>query len=129
MISPLRPRLGCLHRPLRAIIDGLRAIIDGLRAIIDCLPCVLHARFFPPRAVNWMQDSEKGTPGETLSAQYSIVVTETNKSHPLEFGDMSIASAPIANFQGSSGTRATLAGAARHPPRRTARISTRARSR
>ena len=109
MISPLRPRLACLLRPLRAIIDGLRAIID-------CLPCVLHARFFPPparaRTVNWMEDSDKGTPGETLSAQYSIVVTETNKSHPLEFGDMSIASAPIANIQGSSGTRATLAGVA-----------------
>jgi len=52
-------------------------------------------------SVNWMEDADLGNSGETLQAQFNTVKTETNKSHVLQFGDLSIAQEAIADYEGS----------------------------
>lgn len=50
-------------------------------------------------SVNWMEDSDKkGKMSETLDAQYSVVKTETSKSHVLQWGALSFTSEPIGDF-------------------------------
>lgn len=53
-------------------------------------------------SVNWMQDSDKASRGETLEKQFQNVKKLTTKSHVLEFGDTSIAAEPLVDFQGDS---------------------------
>jgi len=53
-------------------------------------------------SVNWMEDSDiaSSMSSETLEKQFQKVKQETNKSHPLEFGDVSsLSSLPIHDFQ------------------------------
>jgi len=52
-------------------------------------------------STNWMEDSDKEElTTETLETQFEIVRKETNLSHVIQFGDLSIAKEPVANFQG-----------------------------
>jgi len=51
-------------------------------------------------SVNWLEDSDKGKIGvETLQDQYNVVKKETAKSHVLQWGDVSLAEEPVADFQ------------------------------
>lgn len=51
-------------------------------------------------SVNWMEDTDKAKVGvETLNDQYSIVRKETAQSHVLQWGQLSIAVEPLADFQ------------------------------
>jgi legumain len=59
-------------------------------------------------SVNWMEDSDVKSEmaSESLEKQFKLVTKETNKSHCQEFGDTSIASSPIHDFQAEeSGVR------------------------
>ncbi|KAH7965987.1 hypothetical protein HPB49_012498 [Dermacentor silvarum] len=52
-------------------------------------------------SVNWMEDSDKeDLLKETLIDQFEIVKEETNTSHVMEYGDMSIGKLPVGEFQG-----------------------------
>jgi len=64
-------------------------------------------------SVNWMQDSDKATSGETLEEQFTNVKKLTSKSHVLEFGDKDVAAEPLVDFQGDSNAArvATLSSA------------------
>lgn len=53
-------------------------------------------------SVKWMEDSDKGVPTETLQKQFEIVKSETNTSHAQEFGDLSMGTLPIKEFQGEN---------------------------
>lgn len=55
-------------------------------------------------SISWMEDTDLGTAGETLSAQFTNVVARTTKSHPMQFGDMSIASNMVADWIGPKST-------------------------
>lgn len=55
-------------------------------------------------SVNWMEDldaamTKKHLGTETLSAQYATVKTKTNKSHVLQWGDVSMTSEVIGEFE------------------------------
>jgi len=54
-------------------------------------------------SVNWMEDSDKASEqsSETLEAQYKLVKQETNKSHSMEFGDLTISQEHIHDYQGA----------------------------
>ncbi|KAL1527885.1 hypothetical protein AB1Y20_009261 [Prymnesium parvum] len=51
-------------------------------------------------SVNWMQDTDKALPSETLGKQYERVKQLTTKSHVLQFGDETITSEPVTAFEG-----------------------------
>ncbi|KAL1475608.1 hypothetical protein MTO96_037169 [Rhipicephalus appendiculatus] len=52
-------------------------------------------------SVNWMEDSDKeDLHKEKLIDQFKIVREETNTSHVMEFGDMSIGKLSVSEFQG-----------------------------
>lgn len=51
-------------------------------------------------SVNWMLDSEKNGMTETLNTQYQNVKKATTKSEVQQFGDTTIATEPIGNFEG-----------------------------
>lgn len=52
-------------------------------------------------SVKWMEDSDaENLKKESLDKQYEIVKRETTTSHVQEFGDMTIAKEPVADFQG-----------------------------
>jgi len=54
-------------------------------------------------SVSWMEDSDVSlASGETLAAQFDNVKALTNKSHVTEFGDVTIKSEPISNYQGNT---------------------------
>lgn len=54
--------------------------------------------------VNWMSDSEREAPAETLGEQYQRVKKATNKSHVMQYGQVeAFAGEPVADFQGSGG--------------------------
>jgi len=56
-------------------------------------------------SVVWMEDSDvKLGTGETLGQQFTTVKALTNKSHVTEFGDVTIKSEIIDNFQGKTDT-------------------------
>lgn len=60
-------------------------------------------------SVNWMEDSDASlSGGETLHEQFERVKQETNRSHVMQFGDTSIASEEISNFQGTTDVAALL---------------------
>jgi len=63
-------------------------------------------------SVNWMEDSDKSiTSGETLQTQFETVKQLTNKSHVLQFGDLTITPEVTTNFLGNSdSTTARLLG-------------------
>jgi hypothetical protein len=55
-------------------------------------------------SVNWMEDTDQAIDMEklgieTLQTQYNLVREETNKSHVLQWGDLSITEQPIGEFQ------------------------------
>nr|AIZ77505.1 legumain-protease-precursor [Platynereis dumerilii] len=53
-------------------------------------------------SVNWMEDSDKeDLSSETLQDQFKIVKSETNESHVMEYGDLSIGQETVAIFQGN----------------------------
>jgi len=57
-------------------------------------------------SVNWMQDSDVEDLGtETLQQQFMIVQKETNKSHVMHYGNLTIAQESVANFQGFKKSR------------------------
>lgn len=52
-------------------------------------------------SVKWMEDSDKEVlKTETLEKQYELVKSGTNKSHVMQYGDLSITKEPVADFQG-----------------------------
>lgn len=52
-------------------------------------------------SVNWMEDTESHNPKrETLQTQYENVRDLTSLSPVLQFGDLSIANEPVADFEG-----------------------------
>lgn len=52
-------------------------------------------------SVNWMEDSDKeDLHKETLIDQFNIVKEETNTSHVMEYGDLSIGKLSVSEFQG-----------------------------
>lgn len=54
-------------------------------------------------SVNWMEDSDKeDLSTETLQKQFEIVKKETNTSHVMEYGDLSISEEHVADFQSDS---------------------------
>jgi legumain len=55
-------------------------------------------------SISWMEDTDLGTAGETLQTQYENVVTRTTKSHPLQFGDLSITKQLVADWIGPKKT-------------------------
>jgi legumain len=60
-------------------------------------------------SVNWMEDSDKATSGETLEDQFVKVKAVTSKSHVTEFGDKDVAAEPLVNFQGDSNAARAVA--------------------
>lgn len=54
-------------------------------------------------SVNWMEDSDihRSLKTETLAQQFRKVKKETNTSHVMEYGDLSIGDLPLSQFQGS----------------------------
>lgn len=51
-------------------------------------------------SVNWMEDADKADMGvETLQNQYDTVKAETNKSHVLQWGQLSIADEVVGEFE------------------------------
>jgi len=54
-------------------------------------------------SIKWMEDSDKEDLNEeTLYKQYKIVKQETNTSHVMEFGDISISREDVGEFQGNA---------------------------
>ncbi|XP_055343439.1 legumain-like [Paramacrobiotus metropolitanus] len=54
-------------------------------------------------SVNWMEDSDKeNLSKETLQSQFKIVKKETNTSHVMEYGDLTIAQMKVGDFMGHS---------------------------
>jgi len=52
-------------------------------------------------SVSWMEDSDKeDIETETLETQYEIVKKETNESHVMQYGDMTISDLVVGEFQG-----------------------------
>lgn len=51
-------------------------------------------------SVNWMENTDTVGTDETLEEQFNIVKRETNKSHVLQFGDISFTSEKIGDFFG-----------------------------
>eukprot|EP01065_Artemidia_motanka_P023085 TRINITY_DN274_c0_g1_i2.p2 TRINITY_DN274_c0_g1~~TRINITY_DN274_c0_g1_i2.p2 ORF type:complete len:450 (+),score=187.27 TRINITY_DN274_c0_g1_i2:70-1350(+) len=52
-------------------------------------------------SVNWMQNADKmNLAKETLQTQYTDVKAATNKSHVMQFGEMSMAQLPAGDFEG-----------------------------
>lgn len=57
-------------------------------------------------SVKWMEDSDKADfSTETLEDQFKLVREETNTSHVQQFGDMTISTMAIGNFQGNGEIR------------------------
>jgi len=57
-------------------------------------------------SVKWLEDSDSEVLNkETLSKQFQIVRKETNTSHVMEYGDLSIGKMKVSEFQGSKPTR------------------------
>ncbi|CAI5451865.1 unnamed protein product [Caenorhabditis angaria] len=57
-------------------------------------------------SVNWITDSDgEDLNTETLQYQYELVKTETNLSHVMQFGDLSIAKESVGLFQGDKEDR------------------------
>jgi len=52
-------------------------------------------------SVNWMENAVSAGERETLSAQYDIIKKTTNKSHVMQYGDMSFLNEPIGDFIGN----------------------------
>lgn len=54
-------------------------------------------------SVSWMEDSDlhRSLSTETLTQQFNKVRRETNTSHVMEYGDLSIGRLPLSQFQGS----------------------------
>ncbi|XP_005101870.1 legumain [Aplysia californica] len=53
-------------------------------------------------SVMWMEDSDKeNLKSETLQSQFKIVKSETNTSHVMEYGDLSLGKLKVADFQGN----------------------------
>ena len=53
-------------------------------------------------SVNWIENSDRKSLGkETLLEQFKIIRKETNTSHVTEYGDLSIASLTLTQFQGT----------------------------
>jgi len=53
-------------------------------------------------SVKWMQDSDKeDLSQETLSKQFKITKSETNTSHVMEYGDLTMGDLKVADFQGN----------------------------
>ena len=51
-------------------------------------------------STNWMEDSDKAKmSSETLQTQYDTVTSETSRSHVLQWGEVSMATEPIGDFQ------------------------------
>merc|ERR1712080_259783 len=60
----------------------------------------LHTYLGDVYSVKWMEDSEvENVAIETLQKQYQIVKAETNTSHVMEFGDLSMGKEPVGRFQ------------------------------
>ncbi|KAI5108353.1 legumain precursor [Silurus meridionalis] len=54
-------------------------------------------------SVNWMEDSDKeDLTKETLAKQFKIVKSETNTSHVMQYGNKSMSSMKVIQFQGNS---------------------------
>ena len=51
-------------------------------------------------SISWMEDTDQGISGETLQAQFTNVVKRTTKSHPMQFGDLSITSQLVQDWIG-----------------------------
>jgi len=57
-------------------------------------------------SVNWMEDTDREDIGkETLDQQFKITRNETNTSHVMEYGDLSLGKLPVAQFQGLKKTQ------------------------
>lgn len=54
-------------------------------------------------AVNWMVNSEQAGGKETLQEQYDIVRNQTDKSHVMQYGDITWTALPIGDFIGNKG--------------------------
>merc|ERR1719414_1065580 len=53
-------------------------------------------------SVNWMEDDDaKDTTKETLQQQFEIVKKLTNKSHVMQWGDLSFKNDDVSNFIGA----------------------------
>ncbi len=53
-------------------------------------------------SVNWMEDTESTGTGQTLETQFETIVTLTNKSHPMQYGDVSWTDDVLSEFFGTS---------------------------
>lgn len=63
-------------------------------------------------SVKWLEDSDKANFNvETLKEQFDRVKQETNTSHVMEFGDLSMGNMVIGNFQGEVSSSASFAKA------------------
>jgi len=57
-------------------------------------------------SVNWMEDTDKeDIRKETLDQQFKITRNETNTSHVMEYGDLSLGKLPVGQFQGVKKTK------------------------
>jgi legumain len=65
-------------------------------------------------SVNWLEDSDKrrSLTHETLSSQFKLVQKETNTSHVQEFGDLSLGSLHVSEFQGSKASSKNVSNCA-----------------
>jgi len=67
-------------------------------------------------SVNWMEDSDKeNLDVETLSKQFSITKDETNTSHVMEYGDLTISKMTVAEFQGNETSKVKVPRSPRSP--------------
>lgn len=58
-------------------------------------------------SVNWMENAESAGKSETLQEQFDSIKTSTDKSHVMQYGDLSFTSEPISDFLGDGGKVAT----------------------
>jgi len=73
--------------------SGDDAKVDG-KAINSCLGDLY--------SVNWMEDQDSIADSETLDEQFTTVKQLTDKSHVMQYGDVSFTSEPTSNFEGKT---------------------------
>lgn len=84
---------------------GSQAVVQG-KNIGSCLGDLY--------SVTWMEDTDKGTSGETLEQQFQNILKLVTKSHPQQFGDLSYTSDTVASWIGGSSQETTNASATRN---------------
>jgi len=60
-------------------------------------------------SIKWLEDSDKENLNtETLSNQFKLVKQETNTSHVMEYGDITLGKLPVGDFQGNTSSKSLL---------------------